>query len=169
MVVSGCADPADPPAAADPSGVQRWSAAPHVRWAGPADPVRRPLAVLVDHPGGPLDRIAADPDVTTFLNDRFHPWFLPPEVAGGAPDAPATWWLDERGCLLYGPTRPATPEAWIADANAAALVHQRGDPATRALPLRPALPGLDPAHPLRGGCSPPDDAPRPESAAETAR
>ena len=155
LALASCSDPPPPPPVADPAGVPRWSTAPYVRWAGPRDPSTGPLAVFVDHPGGPLDRIAADPDVTTFLNDRFVPWFLTPSAAEGLPPAPAALWLDPRGCVLAGPLRPASPDAWIATANA---VLQAGpDRPTRPLDPRPSgwsfeLPA---GHPLRSSCARP--------------
>src|SRR5204862_5947019 len=65
-----CHDPPTPPPTQGPDDLPRWSLAPHVSWAGLDAPATRPLAVFVDDPGGPLDQIAADADVTTFLNDR---------------------------------------------------------------------------------------------------
>ena len=109
-----CHDPPTPPPTQGPDDLPRWSLAPHVSWAGLAGPATRPLAVLVDDPGGPLDQIAADPDVTTFLNDRFTPIFLIPERA---PLARGVTFLDSEGCVLLGPIEPSTPEAFIEVAN----------------------------------------------------
>jgi hypothetical protein len=85
-----------------------------VSWSGVTDPGNRPLAVFVDDPGGPLDRIAADADVTTFLNDRFTPIFLIPERA---PLARGVSFLDREGCVLLGPIAPPSPAAFIEIAN----------------------------------------------------
>ena len=149
-----CSDPPPPPPAPGPEGLPRWSTAPYVEWSGPRDPVERPLAVFIDQPGGPLDQIAADPDVTSFLNDRFSAWFLTPAAAQGLPSAPAALWLDIEGCLLAGPARPSTPEEWIAAANdilrrAPGAPTHRLDPPPRNWTL--ALPE---DHALRATCSP---------------
>ena len=90
------------------------SSAPWVEWRDDADPVDRPVALVVDEPGGPLDRICADPDVTTFLNDRFHPIFHV-----GSP--PSLSFLTADGCALAGPTNPADATAFIALANEAVV------------------------------------------------
>jgi hypothetical protein len=72
------------------------------------------VAVFVDAPGGAVDRLAADPDVTTFLNDRFHPIFRldDPDQAGGT-----VQFYSADGCALGPPVTPATPGALIAIAN----------------------------------------------------
>src|SRR5436190_1822950 len=93
-----CHDPPTPPPTQGPDDLPRWSLAPHVSWAGLDAPATRPLAVFVDDPGGPLDQIAADADVTTFLNDRFTPIFLIPERA---PLARGVSFLDSEGCVLW--------------------------------------------------------------------
>ena len=150
--LGGCSDPPDPPPAPSPSGIPRFSTAAYVRWAGPGDPVSRPLAVFVDVPGGDLDQLVADPDVTTFLNDRFHAWFLTPEAAEGLPTAPAAWFVDGEGCLLGGPERPAGPASWIAAANTAvAAPPEDRHPAPRLsfVSFGLEVPAL---HPLRGLC-----------------
>ena len=114
-----CSDPPTPPATPAPSdGLPRYSTAPHVQWAGLA-PTDRILAVFVDEPGGPLDRLAHDPDVATFLNDRFSPIFLPPELAPDLPEA--IWFVDRSGCLRHAPIRPLTPPDFIAAANTVML------------------------------------------------
>lgn len=121
-------------------------------WVGPSAPVDRPLAVFVDEPGGPLDLLATDPDVATFLNDRFHPWFLVPSAVPGLPDPPAAILLDAQGCVRAAPFRPADPAAWIAAANAALLEIAAGVPGSARLPeLAPTFP-LSADHPLRGRC-----------------
>lgn len=151
---AACSDPPDPAPSPPPSAVPQWSTARHVRWAGPDDPVSRPLAIFADMPGGPMDALAADDDVTTFLNDRFHPWFLDPDAASDLPRAPTAWFVDPRGCLVDGPWTPATPTEWIAHANAVLL--RLADPAdsrSRTQPIgQPVFP-LPESHPLRGRCS----------------
>lgn len=149
---SACTDPPRPDPAPAPSGIPRLSTALHVHWTGPDDPVSRPLAVVLDEPGGPLDRIVSDPDVTTFLNDRFHPWFLAPGSAEGLPAAPAVWFVDAKGCILGGPHRPESPEDWITAANDAVTADPDDtEPGPR---LRFVAAGFDvPArHPIRGQC-----------------
>ena len=114
LCMLGCQDPPDPPATPPPSGLPRYSTAPHVQWAGLA-PTDRILAVFVDEPGGPLDQLAHDADVATFLNDRFSPIFLPPALA---PDLPrAILFIDSAGCLRHPPVNPASPSAFIAAGN----------------------------------------------------
>jgi hypothetical protein len=109
-----CNDPPTPPATHGPDDLPRWSQAPHVRWAGLTDAGTRPLAVFVDDPGGPFDRIAADHDVTTFLNDRFTPVFL---VPARSPLVRGVSFLDREGCLLLGPVAPTSPAEFIELAN----------------------------------------------------
>lgn len=105
-----CTDP-PPPAPARPASA---STAAWVEWRTTDEPVSRPVALVVDVPGGPLDRVVADVDVTTFLNDRFHPVFASPtpERAAGT-----VHFLDACGCPLAPPASPATPAAFIALAN----------------------------------------------------
>ncbi len=88
-----------------------------------------PVALVRDAPGGALDRVVADPDVTTFLNDRFHPTFelLAPGGVG------SVTFLDGCGCRVRGPATPADAAAFIALANEVML-----DPAARrCLPSPP--------------------------------
>ena len=147
-----CSDPPEPPPAAPPPDLPRWSQALHVRWAGPTTALAGPLAVVVDVPGGPLDRIVADPDVTTFLNDRFTPLFLVPQAAPELP-APSLQVLDAQGCWLLTPQLPADTAAFIAAGNTVMrAVHQGRRPLPRPDP--PALAGLalPPGHPLRQVC-----------------
>ncbi len=105
----GCSDPPSPPPLARANG----SLAPHVEWAREDAPVSRPVALFVDTPGGPLDTIASNSDVATFLNDRFHPVFR--RAAAGA--APTLHFYSADGCLLAGPLAPTSPESFIALAN----------------------------------------------------
>lgn len=152
--MTSCADPADPPPVPGPPDLPRWSEAPWVAWTGPSTPVSRPLAVFVDLPGGPMDRIASDPDVATFLNDRFHPWFLLPEVAIGLPSpSPLALILDAGGCVRQAPFRPADAQAWIAAANAVLLALDAGELGTLSLPTLSFSFALPEDHPLRGRCA----------------
>ena len=152
-LAGACKDPPPPPPERAPEDLPRWSKAPYVLWSGPQSPVSRPLAVFVDDPGGPLDRIIADVDVTTFLNDRFHPWFLTPEVAPGlVPSPPQALILDAAGCLRVAPFLPESPSAWIAVANRALIELAEGRAATGALPEVQFGFLLSPEHPLRGQC-----------------
>lgn len=153
LLLSGCADPPAPAPVPGPADLPRWSQAPYVSWTGPGQPVTRPLVVFVDRPGGPLDRVAEDVDVATFLNDRFHPWFLVPEAAPGLVAAPpAALILDARGCVRAAPFLPETPADWIARANEVLLALDRGEPATARLPEVAFTFPLAPDHPLRGRC-----------------
>jgi hypothetical protein len=142
-----CADPPDPPSTPPPADLPRYATAPHVHWAGLA-PTGRILAVLVEDPGGPLDRIAHDADVATFLNDRFSPIFLPPHLV---PDLPrGLLFVDPDGCLRLDPLTPESPAELIDAANRVML----GSPprAWQPTPTRWGLSLPDP-HPLRLRCS----------------
>lgn len=86
-----------------------------MEWVPEGIPTSRPIALVVDVPGGPLDRVVADPDVTTFLNDQFHPVFRT-EVEGQPPGT--VRFLTPLGCPLGPPERPASPAAFITLANA---------------------------------------------------
>lgn len=155
LALVACSDPASPKPLPGPTDLPRWSEAPYVEWVGPSTPVTRPLAVFVDQPGGPLDLIAADIDVTTFLNDRFHPWFLRADQVDGPADEPYAFLLDARGCLRAPPFRPATPEAWIETANAALLAMSASAPDAGPLgSLSLGFP-LPADHPLWGRCAGP--------------
>ncbi len=85
-----------------------------IEWRSAAAPVERPLAVFVDQVGGPLDLLARDPDMTTFLNDKFTPLLVPGfgDQRGGTA---ALYSAD--GCLLAPPFVPESPQAWIGVAN----------------------------------------------------
>lgn len=106
----GCSDPPPPP----PVPTHVATVAPWVRWRDESDPVGAPIAVFVDARGGPADRIAADLDVTTFLNDRFHPVLVP-----AYEDQPigTIAFYDAAGCRLAGPYTPANPQELIDRAN----------------------------------------------------
>jgi hypothetical protein len=114
LSTSACHDPPTPPPSHPPADLPRWSKAPHVRWAGLGAAAPPPLAVFVDDPGGLVDRIAADDDVATFLNDRFTPVFL---VPASSPLERGVSFLDGDGCLLLGPTTPGSPPEFIELAN----------------------------------------------------
>ncbi|MFT5683143.1 MAG: hypothetical protein ACI8RZ_004070 [Myxococcota bacterium] len=114
LSVLACQDPPDPPITPPPTDLPRYATAPHVQWAGLA-PTERILVVFVDEPGGPLDRIAANADVATFLNDRFSPVFLPPQIA---PDLPRSiLFVDPDGCLRLDPLHPESPQDFIDAGN----------------------------------------------------
>jgi hypothetical protein len=100
------AAPTADPAAAPPQRVNA-SLATSVEWKRETDEVTRPVALVVDRPGGPLDTIVADPDVTTFLNDRFHPVF---RTEGGQPMG-TVWFLSADGCPLDEPESPGNAGA----------------------------------------------------------
>jgi hypothetical protein len=113
LLISACQDPPSPAAIPSPTG----SMAPWVEWRAADAPVRGPVALVVDRPGGPMDRLVADSDVTTFLNDRFHPLF---QTAPAEPDAQpvgTVQFYDGCGCPLTPSLTPATPAAFIVAAN----------------------------------------------------
>lgn len=126
-MIASCSDPPAPPPVSDPGR----SVAVHVEWRAPEAAVRAPVAVFVDSVGGPADRLAADPDVTTFLNDRFHPVLLPSYA-----DQPSgtVAFYDGAGCLLAGPALPGDAQALIDLANGVML-----DPRSRGV-TAPRLP-----------------------------
>ncbi len=99
---AGCA-----PAVPEPS-------ASYVEWRAANAPVDRPLAVFVDRAGGPMDGVARDWDVTTFLNDRFHALLVP--EFGVQPLGSAAFYSAD-GCLLYGPFVPSSGSSCIVAAN----------------------------------------------------
>ncbi len=121
LVFALAACSAAPPPAPPPSFVE---------WHQPDDPVARPLAVFVGPPGSTLDLLARDVDVTTFLNDRFHPLLLP--AFGSQPSGTAAIYSAD-GCVLIEPFVPASPEIWIQAANrAVVLPGAKGRSATSA-------------------------------------
>lgn len=90
------------------------STAPWVEWKTSDVRVRGPVVIVVDRPGGPMDLLAGDPDVTTFFNDRFHPMFL--QESEHQPTGTVRFY-DGCGCPLTNTERPTSPEALIAIAN----------------------------------------------------
>jgi hypothetical protein len=150
-LLGACSDPPDPAPAPAPTGIPKWSTARHVLWTGPEDPITRPLALMVDIPGGPLDQIAADPDVTTFLNDQFHPWFVLPSKVQNISEGQALF-LTAEGCLLGDPVMPTSAGEWIESANSAQLLNQRAETG-RSLEIRPEWDfSLPEDHALYGTC-----------------
>lgn len=87
----------------------RW-----VEWRADDAPVSRPIAFFADTPGGAVDRLAADPDVTTFLNDRFHPIF---HLADASQALGSVQFLTADGCAFGPPLSPASPTELIKAAN----------------------------------------------------
>ncbi|MDP2312124.1 MAG: hypothetical protein Q8P41_04405 [Pseudomonadota bacterium] len=110
LLIGACADPPTPPPIPSSSG----SSAPWVEWRAPDGPVRGPVALVVDRPGGPIDRLVADPDVTTFLNDRFHPLF---QTTSASQPVGTVRFYDGCGCPLSPPLTPASPAELIERAN----------------------------------------------------
>lgn len=106
----GCSDP--PPPAPPPRTTA--SNALYVEWKGEDEPVRRPVVLVVDRPGGSADRAVADVDVTTFFNDRFHPVFR----RAAEPAGPGTvQFFAVDGCPLTAPFTPESPAHLIEVAN----------------------------------------------------
>ncbi|MCB9777406.1 MAG: hypothetical protein H6742_02445 [Alphaproteobacteria bacterium] len=150
-LVAACSDPPDPPPAPAPGGLPRWSTAPHIAWAGPDTPVDRPIALIVDQPGGRLDRAMAHADVTTFLNDRFTPVFLTPDHAPGM-YAGSLQVVTPGGCWLVTPTMADSAGAVILTLNAGLEAAAMGV-APKPRPSPPAFPDFPPDHPLRQSCT----------------
>lgn len=112
----------DPPVPA-PSPRMNTSNAVYVEWRREDEPVRRPVVLVVDQPGGPADRVVADLDVTTFLNDRFHPVFRE-----GDPGPPGTvQFFAVTGCPLTEPFTPQDARHAIEVANRV-VVHPLAQP-----------------------------------------
>ena len=114
VMAMGCVDP-PPPAQPTVCGDPRGSTAPHVCWGGGSES-GRPLAVLISRPSSPLDQLLADPDIATFLNDRFESWFASAEETGLPSET--TLLLTAEGCLLGdGLFRVETPAEWLTRVN----------------------------------------------------
>ena len=147
-----CSDPAVPNPVPDPEGIPRWSTSIHIHWSNPADPPTRPLAIFIGDPGGPIDQIVTNSDVTTFLNDRFDPWFIIPDMVQGI-DAETALFLDLDGCSLGSAISPVGPSQWIGYANLALETLHEG---SHDGPLSPspvwniAIPST---HPIHGTCT----------------
>ncbi len=124
-VTSACSDPANPP----PARPNSPSTAIWMEWRALDAPVRGPVARVVDLPGGPADRLVADPDVTTFFNDRFHPIFA---LDGPAQPVGTVQFFDGCGCPLTVPLSPGTAAELIAAANTVIVT-----PAAHACPGAP--------------------------------
>lgn len=144
-VLFACADPPDPPPVTAAPSVARW-----VQWRAETEPVSRPVALIVDVEGGPLDRVVADADVTTFLNDRFHPVLRAP----GAGEAGTVRFYTADGCAFGPPLRPADAAAFIDAANAVVVrAEARGRAAAalvtdcRGAPVVDVASGADPHAP----------------------
>lgn len=161
-LLGSCRDPVDPPALSGPSDLPRWSTAPHVRWGGLDEVPERVGVVVVDEAGGSLDLLSHDPDLATFLNDRFTPWFLIPEVAPSPLPRRGVVFIDTAGCLLAGPSEPADAAEWIEQANQV-LLDQAAGKSGDAWPSSPSWSALSPPadHPLQLRCSPPSSTTRP--------
>jgi hypothetical protein len=130
LLLAACGDPPDPPAATESRSSARF-----VLWRSDADPVDRPVAVFVDAPGGRADRLAANSDVTTFLNDRFHPLFH--ETDEQQPSGTVQF-LTSDGCAFAPAFAPRDSAALIAAANGVVLrpeaVGRHAPTFTRACP-----------------------------------
>jgi len=106
------------------------------------------VVLVWDQPGGPVERLLAEPDLTTFLNRRFSPTLLEPGPAG-----PRLEVIDEAGCWRLPPWTPGSSEEITAALNRAELARAAGEPGQARPPLlAEALPGLPADHPLRRSC-----------------
>ncbi len=104
-----CSDPPDPPPATTTRSAAIW-----VEWRVPAEPVERPVVLVVDVPGGALDRLVADADVTTFFNDRFHPILVQSDFR----QSPGTLgFYTADGCAIGPALTPRSSDEIIAAAN----------------------------------------------------
>jgi hypothetical protein len=112
----GCQDPQTPPPTDSPQGIPRWSTTEHIAWKGPNDAIHLNIALIFDTPNGPLDQIAGDDDVTTFLNDRFHPIFVHSSF-GALDNGSGLIFISPKGQKLGGPLAPQNAEAWIQVSN----------------------------------------------------
>ncbi len=110
LVLVACGDPPDPAPATRSTSTARW-----VEWRGDGDPVDRPVAVFVDTPGGAVDTLAGNSDVTTFLNDRFHPLFHTHDAAQATG---TVQFLTATGCAFGPPFQPESASDLIDAANA---------------------------------------------------
>jgi hypothetical protein len=108
---------------------------------------------MVEESGGPLDQIAADSDVTTFLNDRFHPWFIAPESVDGL-NAGTHLFLDIDGCLLISVQPVQSASAWIEQANLAVQALEKKQDQGPLHPTPDWNFELRADHPLFGYCQP---------------
>lgn len=111
LLFVACSDPPDPP----PVSASELTLASHVEWREGPSTAERPIVVVIDQRGGPVDRLVAHPDVTTFLNDRFHPVLQP------GPDATLAFYT-ATGCALTGPLSLTEPAEFIAIANSLLLL-----------------------------------------------
>ena len=85
-----------------------------MEWRSASDPVRGPVVLVRDTPGGAIDRLVADPDVTTFFNDRFHPVFVTSDFVR---ETGTIHFLDGCGCPLGPVATPRTAAAILYLAN----------------------------------------------------
>ena len=111
FALSACGDGRKPDPSPSPKGLKRWSSTEYIAWKGPQDPVLKPIALVIDRTNGPLDQICADGDVTSFLNDRFHPIFIHTHIMPTL-DA-ALILISPDGEPLGGPLAPPDADAWI--------------------------------------------------------
>ena len=99
-----------------------------------------------------MDQIAADDDVTSFLNDRFHPWFIAPEGKSGMAKEEVLF-LNHDGCLLTEPTSPKTAAEWIITANRASVANETGSDMGPLLPTPQWKFPISDNHPLNAICN----------------
>jgi hypothetical protein len=140
----GCVPRPAPPPPTPPLDTPAWSTAARVPLA-PLDVVGE-RAIAIDLPGGALDQLLADPDVTTVLTDRFSTIFLHPRARPeltarfGWPSLTA---VDGDGCVRATALHPADAAALLAALNQA-LRNRRDE-------VRLPLPPQQPRGPIPGG------------------
>lgn len=140
--LGGCSDPPTPP----PLNV---GSAAHVQWVGFDRNPTAPVVLVWDRPGGPLDPILGDADLTTFLNQRFTPIRLDP-----GPDPPRIELVDLDGCWRLPPWSPRSALEVVEAFNRAELDRAAGHPGIARPGLAPELlPGSASDHPLRRTCA----------------
>lgn len=121
--------------ATNPPG-SAWSTSSWVRFA-PADSGGE-RAVIVDTPGGELDRLLSDPDVATVLNDRFAPIFLHPTSVPAFTARvgwPSLTVLDPDGCLRLHSDAPPDAAALVERINEALRRREAGTGAPWPAPV----------------------------------
>lgn len=111
FLLAACGDGRKPAASPSPKDLPRWSSTEYVEWNGPNDRASQPIALIIDRTDGPLDQMCGDVDVTSFLNDRFHPIFIHSRVMPSIDSALIL--ISPNGETLGGPLAPHNASALI--------------------------------------------------------